>query len=306
MQSLIIATRESPLALWQAEWVKNCLEKTHPELSVKLLGITTEADRQLNTSLIQIGGKGLFVKELEEALLDGRADIAVHSMKDVPMVLPEGLCIPVMCDREDPRDVLVANDYRTLAELPAQAKVGTSSLRRQSQLIALRHDLDLVNLRGNVNTRLEKLDRGEYSAIILAAAGLKRLGLENRIQAYLTIEQVLPAAGQGVLGIECREEDERIRALIAPLNHANTYTCVSAERALCLRLGGGCQAPVAAYAEIIEKQLKLRGLVARPDGSLLLHAEESGALNLAEELGTKTAEDLLRQGAGEILRDLSL
>lgn len=301
---LTIATRESPLALWQANWVKARLNDLHPELDVRLLGITTKADKMLEIPLTQVGGKGLFVKELEEALLEKRADIAVHSMKDVPMVLPSGLCLPVMCEREEPRDVFVSNDYNSFLDLPMHAVIGTSSLRRQSQLCALRPDLRVTHLRGNVNTRLAKLDRGEYAAIILAAAGLIRLGMHSRIRDYLSIEQSLPAAGQGVLGIECRADDEKTQQLIAPLNHADSYACVTAERALCLRLGGGCQVPVAAFAQIQQDDIVLRGLVARVDGSLILRAQYTEKREHAVMLGTKTAEDLLSQGAEEILNCL--
>lgn len=301
---LTIATRESPLALWQANWVKERLEKLHPTLSVSLLGMTTQADRMLETPLIQVGGKGLFVKELEEALLDGRADIAVHSMKDMPMLLPEGLCLPVMCEREDPRDAFISNQFASIQELPPGAVIGTSSLRRQSQLRALRPDLNCMNLRGNVNTRLKKLDSGEFTGIILAAAGLKRLDLEGRIRSYLTAEQSLPAVGQGVLGVECREQDEATQELIAPLDNLIAHQCVAAERAMCMRLGGGCQVPVAAYAIIENDRIKLRGLVARVDGSVVLRYEKSGGRDAPEMLGMEVAENLLEQGAGEILRSL--
>lgn len=300
-QLLTITTRESPLALWQANWVKKQLEIIHPDLTVQLLGLTTQADKMLDIPLTQVGGKGLFVKELEEALLDRRADIAVHSMKDVPMELPNKLALPVMCEREDPRDVFVSNNFSSLSDLPNNAVVGTSSLRRQSQLCALRPDLQFVHLRGNVNTRLAKLDRGEYAAIILAGAGLIRLGLSQRIRQFLTLEESLPAAGQGVLGIECRSEDEKTQALIAPLNHLQSALCVTAERAMCKRLGGGCQVPIAAYAEIKQDKIELRGLVAREDGSLILRAQHSDSFEQAERLGKKVAEDLLQQGAQEIL-----
>jgi hydroxymethylbilane synthase len=304
-KSLIIATRESPLALWQANWVKEHLEMLHPELTVRLLGMTTKADRLLETPLYQVGGKGLFVKELEEALLDGRADIAVHSMKDVPMMLPDGLCLPVMCEREEPRDVFVSNQFASLEDISPHALIGTSSLRRQSQLRAWRSDLNITNLRGNVNTRLQKLDQGEFSAIILAAAGLKRLGLASRIRSYLSMEQSLPAVGQGVLGIECREDDEETHALIAPLNHELTHRCVAAERAMCTRLGGGCSVPIASYAQVIDDTLVLRGLVARVDGTLVLKVEKKALLADFEALGIRVAEELLQQGASEILKDIS-
>lgn len=298
---LTIATRESPLALWQANWVKQRLEELHPDLEVLLLGITTQADKMLDIPLTQIGGKGLFVKELEQALFDGQADIAVHSMKDVPMVLPQGLCLPVMCQREEPRDVLVSNQFDSIAGLPMNAIVGTSSFRRQSQVSAMRRDLQIAHLRGNVNTRLAKLDRGEYAAIILAAAGLIRLGLKDRIRSYISLDDSLPAAGQGVLGIECREEDMQTRELIAPLNDWQSAACVTAERAMCRRLGGGCQVPVAAFAEMNADTITLRGLVAKIDGSLVLRASASGSADKAESIGARVAADLYSQGAEEIL-----
>lgn len=299
---LTIATRESPLALWQAHWVKIQLEALYPNLIINLLGVTTQGDKTLETPLNKIGGKRLFVKELEEALLDGRADIAVHSMKDVPMMLPAGLCLPVMCEREDPRDAFVSNQYQNWQDLPQGAIVGTSSLRRQRQLAALRPDIELIPLRGNVNTRLTKLDRGDFSAIILAAAGLKRLGFAKRIRAYLPLTDSLPAAGQGVLGIECRIDDSTTQAFIAPLNHIASQLCVLAERAMCRRLNGSCQVPIAAYAELTNDQLQLHGLVAEVSGPLILRAEDSDDKKNAEQLGLRVAEQLLAQGAGDILR----
>lgn len=298
---LTIATRESPLALWQAQWVKAQLEARYPELTVVLLGMTTQADRLLETPLYKVGGKGLFVKELEEALLDGRADIAVHSMKDVPMMLPPGLIVPVMCEREDPRDAFVSSQFESLMALPQASVVGTSSLRRQSQILSVRPDLTVVPLRGNVNTRLNKLDQGEFAAIILAAAGLKRLDLASRIRQCLPVETVLPAAGQGVLGIECRREDAKTQAMIATLNHAASYDCVVAERALCRTLGGGCHVPIAAYAEMQQENVMLRGLVASEDGKTLLQTRQTAPRQVAEELGRRAADDLLRQGAARIL-----
>lgn len=300
---LVIATRESPLALRQAEWVRDRLQIYHPHLAVEFLGITTQADKMLSITLTEIGGKGLFVKELEEALLDGRADIAVHSMKDMTMDLPAGLCLPVICEREEPRDVLVSNQYTSLAELPASASIGTASVRRQAQLHAIRPDVVLQNLRGNVNTRLARLDKGDFHAIVLAAAGLKRMNLTHRIRSYLSLEQSLPAAGQGALGIECCEGDEAVLAQIAPLNHGLTYTCVNAERALCRRLGGGCKVPVAAFAHVHHDVLILQGLVASLDGIRILRARREGKLEHAEELGIRVAEELLSQGAEKILRE---
>lgn len=300
---LTIATRESPLALRQAEWVKEKLESLHPGLQVRFLGITTSADKMLAIPLAEVGGKGLFVKELEEALLAGQADIAVHSMKDVPMEIPPGLMIPVMCEREDPRDVLVSNEYTSLFTLPKNSIVGTSSVRRQSELRALRPDLDMRTLRGNVNTRLKKLDNGEFSAIILAAAGLIRLGLQDRIREALSLEQCLPAAGQGVLGIECRQNDQTIQELIAPLNHADSFKCVIAERTLCRHLGGNCQVPLAAYAEIMPNQrIQLRGLVASAEGQMILRAAAEDAEDQLEKLGKKVADELLTLGAATILK----
>lgn len=299
--SLTIATRESPLALWQAEWVKTQLEKLHPTLSIELLGLTTTADKLLEVPLTTVGGKGLFVKELEEALLDGRADIAVHSMKDVPMVLPDGLFLPVICVREDPRDAFISNSYLSLDELPADALLGTSSLRRQSQLMALRPDIKMENLRGNVNTRLRRLDAGDFSALILASAGLKRLNLASRIRTYLSLEHCLPAAGQGALGIECRKDDWETQTLIALLNHRESHLTVTAERAVGKRLGGGCQVPLAAYAEIVDQKIFLRALVASRDGQVILRAEHTDLPDNVETLGNLVAEELLQQGAEKIL-----
>lgn len=302
--TITIATRESPLALWQANWVKSRLEKLHPHLVVKLLGLTTTADALLDIPLADVGGKGLFVKELEEALLQGHADIAVHSMKDVPMEFPEGLYLPVMCERENPHDVLVTNENKNLKTLPKDALIGTSSFRRQSQLKALRPDLNVAPLRGNVQTRLSKLDEGKYTAIILAAAGLIRLDLQSRIRSFLSFDESLPAAGQGVLGIECRENDDAIIKLISSLNHTESALCVTAERALCKRLGGGCHAPIAAFAEIKENKIYLRGLVGRIDGTLILRAEGIAPLTDAVALGNHIAQQLIDQGAEEMLKCL--
>lgn len=302
---IVIATRESPLALAQAEAVKALLIAHHPHLSVDFLGITTQADKRLDVKLIEIGGKGLFVKELEEALIDGRADIAVHSMKDVPMDLPEGLSLPVILKREEPRDVFVSKQFRSLAEMPSGASLGTSSLRRQTQLLALRPDIELRTLRGNINTRLKRLDEGDYDAIILAAAGLKRLHMGDRISSYLTVEQSLPAAGQGALGIECREGDEHTLALIVALNDPVSNDCVTAERALCRRLGGGCSVPVAAYAQIHHEQLHLRGLVANHNGTRILRAQLKGEREHADSIGTRVAEELIQQGAEKILQEFN-
>lgn len=300
---LIIATRESPLALSQAETIKAALLKIHPHLSIEFLGITTQADKLLDITLTAIGGKGLFVKELEEALLDGRADIAVHSMKDVPMELPEGLSLPVISKREDARDAFVSDQFMSLQQLPRSASLGTSSLRRQSQILAMRPDLIMLNLRGNINTRLKRLDAGEFDALILATAGLNRMHLHSRIRGYLSIEESLPAAGQGALGIECRQDNEKVLALISPLNDDMTNVCVTAERAVCRRLGGGCQVPVAAYAQIHHRELLLRGLVANRNGTRILRAHISGQAAHAETIGLRVAEELLQQGAEKILRE---
>ncbi|MCU7843491.1 MAG: hydroxymethylbilane synthase [Candidatus Thiodiazotropha sp. (ex Monitilora ramsayi)] len=303
-QTIRIATRKSPLAMWQAEHVAAELKKAHPGIEVELLGMTTQGDKILDTPLAKIGGKGLFIKELEQGLLSGDADIAVHSMKDVPVELPEGLHLPVIMQREDPRDAFVSNNYKHLDELPEGACVGTSSLRRQSQLAERRPDLKIKSLRGNVNTRLRKLDEGEYDAIILAAAGLKRLGFESRITALIGPEQSLPAIGQGAVGIECRADDTETNALIAPLHHEETAVCVRAERAMNQRLNGGCQVPIAGYAMLESGNLWLRGLVGEPDGSDIIRGEVEGATNEAEAMGIGLAERLLEWGADEILKAL--
>ncbi len=299
-----IATRKSALALWQAEYVKACLEQHHPDLVVSLVPMVSRGDKLLDAPLAKIGGKGLFVKELETALLEQQADIAVHSMKDVPMEFPEGLGLYCICPREDPRDAFISNRYANLAALPAGSIVGTSSLRRQAQLLAQRPDLRIQFLRGNVNTRLAKLDAGEYDAIILAAAGLIRLGFAERIRSSLTVEESLPAGGQGAVGIECRAQDAAIHALLAPLNDPHTAWRVTAERALNRRLNGGCQVPIACYAVQEGKQLWLRGLVGTPDGRRLLRAEQRAPVHEAQALGIWVAEALLARGAQQILDDL--
>ena len=296
-----IATRKSPLALWQAEFVKAELLRHHPDLTVELITFTTRGDKILDTPLAKIGGKGLFVKELENALLAGEADLAVHSMKDVPMAFPEGLGLATICEREDPRDAFVSTRYAAIEDLPQGARVGTSSLRRQCQLRALRPDLVLLNLRGNVNTRLAKLDAGDYDAIILAAAGLIRLGFEARIRSSLPTTSSLPAGGQGAVGIEIRSDDQRLRELLAPLHHQPTALCVRAERALNAHLNGGCQVPIACFAEREGDQLWLRGLVGDPVDGTLLRAEARAAASDPEALGIAVAEQLLAQGAGAIL-----
>ncbi len=297
-----IATRKSALALWQAEYVKARLEASHPGLKVSLVPMVSRGDKLLGAPLAKIGGKGLFVKELETALLENEADIAVHSMKDVPMEFPEGLGLYCICEREDPRDAFVSNRFDSLDALPPGSVVGTSSLRRQAQLLARRPDLKIQFLRGNVNTRLAKLDAGEYDAIILAAAGLIRLGFGERIRSSIGVDESLPAGGQGAVGIECRTGDSEVHALLACLNHAPTATRVVAERALNKRLNGGCQVPIACYAVLEGEQLWLRGLVGQPDGTLLLRAEGRAPAAEAEALGVQVAEELLEQGAEQILK----
>ncbi|MFJ7282458.1 hydroxymethylbilane synthase [Pseudomonas sp. NPDC099000] len=297
-----IATRKSALALWQAEYVKTRLEEAHPGLLVTLVPMVSRGDKLLDSPLSKIGGKGLFVKELETALLENEADIAVHSMKDVPMDFPEGLGLFCICEREDPRDAFVSNTYASLDELPQGSIVGTSSLRRQAQLLTRRPDLEIRFLRGNVNTRLAKLDAGEYDAIILAAAGLIRLGFEDRITSAISVDDSLPAGGQGAVGIECRSVDSEIHALLAPLHHQDTATRVTAERSLNKHLNGGCQVPIACYAVLEGEQIWLRGLVGDPSGGLLLSAEARAPRGDAEALGVQVAEDLLSQGADDILK----
>ncbi|MDA8481586.1 hydroxymethylbilane synthase [Pseudomonas resinovorans] len=297
-----IATRKSALALWQAEYVKARLEEAHPGIKVSLVPMVSKGDKLLDAPLAKIGGKGLFVKELETALLENEADIAVHSMKDVPMDFPEGLGLYCICEREDPRDAFVSNRFDSLDALPAGSVVGTSSLRRQAQLLARRPDLKIQFLRGNVNTRLAKLDAGEYDAIILAAAGLIRLGFEDRIRSSISVEDSLPAGGQGAVGIECRTADSEIHALLAPLHHQATALRVTAERALNKHLNGGCQVPIACYAILDGDQLWLRGLVGEPNGGKLLRAEGRAASADAEALGVRVADELLEQGAGDILK----
>lgn len=297
-----IATRKSPLALWQAEYVRDRLIAAHPGLNVELVKMSTQGDKILDSPLAKIGGKGLFVKELEDGLLSGRADIAVHSMKDVPVELPAGLHLPVICEREDPRDAFVSNRYSSLDALPHGARVGTSSLRRQCQIMARRPDLVISSLRGNVNTRLAKLDAGDFDAIILAAAGLKRLGFERRITAYLDTDVSLPAIGQGAVGIECRRDDPRINGLLAVLDDPDTHTRVAAERAMNHRLEGGCQVPIAGHATLDGETLHLRGLVGAPDGSKVIRGDIRGPRGEAERLGIALADDLLARGAAAILK----
>ena len=305
MRSTIrIATRKSPLALWQAHFVQSRLQQLYPHLQVELLPMSTKGDKILDSPLAKVGGKGLFVKELEQAILAGDADIAVHSMKDVPVEFPEGLGLTIICERDDPRDAFVSTGFASIAELPAGSRVGTSSLRRQCQLRAQRPDLQVIDLRGNVNSRLAKLDAGEYDAILLAAAGLKRLGLHERISALLPAELSLPANGQGAVGIECRLDDNELLSLLAPLEHPQTRQRVLAERAMNRALQGGCQVPIGAYAELEGDTLWLRGLVGLPDGSRILRAELRGAVGEPEALGQALAEQLLTQGAAELLAEV--
>ncbi len=303
-KKLRIATRKSPLALWQAEYVRDRLLALHDDLEVELVKISTQGDKILDTPLAKIGGKGLFVKELEVRMLEKDCDIAVHSMKDVPMAFPDGLDVPVICERETPFDAFVSSQYENLDALPHGAKVGTSSLRRKCQLLALRPDLEILDLRGNVNSRLQKLDDGLYDAIVLASAGLIRLKMEERIRTKITPETILPAVGQGAVGIECRVDDPETRALIAPLNDPETSIRVTAERALNRRLEGGCQVPIASYAILENNELWLRGLVGSTDGKNVLRSEKRGKPEEAAEIGIAVAEDLLAQGADKILAEL--
>lgn len=301
MNKLVIASRESKLAMWQAEHIKARLEALYPQLAVEILGMTTQGDQILDKTLSKIGGKGLFVKELEQALQDGRADIAVHSIKDVPMNLPAGFALAAICEREDPRDAFVSNHYTSLHELPAGAVVGTSSLRRESQIRARFPHLTIKPLRGNVQTRLRKLDEGEFDAIILAAAGLKRLELAERIRCELAPSESLPAVGQGALGIEIRADRSDLLELLAPLNHADTAACVTAERSLSRVLGGSCQIPIGGFATITDDVITLGGFVAHPDGSVMLTASASAPRDYADALGRAVAKKLLEQDAGPLI-----
>ncbi len=304
LSELRIATRSSPLALWQAQEVARRLEPLYPDLRVSLVKMKTSGDKLLDAPLAKVGGKGLFVKELEIGILEGRADIAVHSMKDVPVDFPAGLELTLIMEREDPRDAFVSNQYDTLASMPAGSRLGTSSLRRQMQIRERYPDLEIDWLRGNVNTRLGKLDNGEYDAIILACAGLIRLGFEQRITAAIEPEECLPAIGQGAVGIEVRCDDTEVHQLLAPLGHAETRVRIAAERALSETLSGGCQVPIAGFAVLNDDQIYLRGLVGEPDGSLILRAEATGKAEDAVSIGKSIAEDLLAQGADRILSRL--
>jgi hydroxymethylbilane synthase len=302
---IVIATRESALALWQANYIRRWLIELYPQSEISILGMTTRGDQILNTSLSKIGGKGLFIKELEQSMAEGRADIAVHSMKDVPMNMPSGFVLAAITEREDPRDAFISNQYASLDTLPAGSVVGTSSLRRESQLRARFPNLQVQPLRGNVQTRLRKLDEGQYAAIILAAAGLKRLGLANRITTVLSPELSLPAVGQGALGIECLSDKIDLVKLMQPLHHIETAQCVKAERAMSRELGGSCQVPLGGFAEIIEKELVLRGFVASPDGSRMVSKQLTGKPEIGETVGIHLAQALKAQGADEILAALA-
>ena len=299
-KKIVLGTRGSKLAMWQAEWVKAGLENAHEGITVELNKIKTTGDKILDVPLAKVGGKGLFVKEIEEAMLRGEIDIAVHSMKDVPTEFPEGLHLAVICKREDPRDALISSGL-SLSELPANARVGTSSLRRSCQLLSLRPDLNILSLRGNLDTRLRKLDEGQFNAIILAAAGVKRLGWQDRITEYLSTDTSLPAIGQGAIGIECRKDDAEIHRIIETLNHNESYICVSSERACLKKLEGGCQVPIAAHAGLDGQELTIRGLVGSLDGKTIIKSTVEGRATDADALGTSLAEALLAKGARAIL-----
>lgn len=305
MKTLRIATRQSPLALWQAHFIKQKLHLAHPELHIEICGMTTTGDKLQKGPLHQSGGKRLFVKELEQALLAGKADIAVHSMKDVPLDFPEGLGLSAICEREDPRDAFLSAQYAALTELPPGAVVGTASLRRTSQLLALHPLLNIQPLRGNIDTRLRQMEEGRYAAIILAAAGLIRLGLQTKIKSYFSPEEFIPAAGQGALGIECRVDDHETLKCIRVLDHPATHRCVTAERALSHHLQGGCQVPIGAYAINEGDQLVLHAIVASPDGQMILRAQASGPHSDPEKLGIEVAEILIAQGAEKILQGIA-
>ena len=299
-----IATRQSPLALWQAHFVAQRLEALFPEVTTELVKMLTQGDKILDAPLAKIGGKGLFVKELEQGLLNGTADIAVHSMKDVPVDFPPGLQLSAILTREDPTDALVSSRFHCLADLPENARIGTSSLRRQSQIKARFPQAEILSLRGNVNTRLAKLDAGEYDAIILASAGLKRLQLAHKITESLPVTISLPAIGQGAIGIESRVNDDEITQYLVALHDPKTGVCVNAERAMNARLQGGCQVPIAGYAIIHNEHVWLRGLVGRPDGSLIYHSEARAPIAQAEQVGYAVADALLAQGADAVLQAL--
>lgn len=303
-KKIVIGTRGSQLALWQANWVKSEIEKRHPELTVELEKIKTTGDKILDVPLAKVGGKGLFVKEIEEALLEGRAHLAVHSMKDVPTFFPDGLSLRCITEREDPRDAVFSRNHVKLLDLPEGASIGTSSLRRQSQILNLRPDFRILQLRGNLDTRMKKLDNGDFDAIILAGAGVKRLGWADRITELLPVDLSLPAIGQGALGIETRTDDEYINGLVAFFDHPETSYCVRGERALLKRLEGGCQVPIAAHGELSGGTIKITGLVASTDGKNIIKDTVSGSRDDCERLGVELAEKLLKNGAYDILKDL--
>ena len=304
LSKLRIISRESPLAMWQANHVRDTIRSHHPGLEVEIIGIKTQADRFLDASLPSLGGKGVFVKELEQALLEGSADLAVHSMKDVTIDLPEPLALPVIMQREDVRDVMISNQYREFAALPPRARIGTSSLRRRCQIKAIRPDLEILDIRGNVGTRLGKLDAGHYDALILAAAGVKRLGLAERISEFLDTALLLPAIGQGALGLETRAGDSAVQEIIAPLNDMTTHTCLRAERSLSRTLYGGCHVPVAGHAVINGNNIHINALVGRLDGSEIIRSSISGGVEQGEALGITLGRELLGKGADAILREL--
>jgi hydroxymethylbilane synthase len=304
MHTLRLATRNSPLALKQAELIKLALEQTHTNLHIEVIGFTTTGDRLLGTPLASQGGKGLFVKELEQALLNQNADLAVHSVKDMPVQSASGLMLAAICKRADARDAFISNHYMKLEDLPLGASIGTASLRRQCQLKAVRPDLIVHSLRGNVNSRIQKLDAEQFDAIILAAAGLTRLGLSTRISSYLDVQQFIPAVGQGALGLECRRNDPHTLELVQALNHPPSYYCIMAERAMNRHLQGGCQVPIGAYATIEDKELILKGMVGKIDGSILLTSQSKGCPADAEKIGMQVAKELLLQGAGNILQEI--
>jgi hydroxymethylbilane synthase len=309
-KKVIIGTRSSKLALWQAEWVKSELQRMNPGLEVELNKIKTTGDKILDVPLAQVGGKGLFVKEIEEALLKGEADLAVHSMKDVPTEFPEGLYLPIICKREDPRDAFITSrsggsfKFTGFQMLPQGASIGTSSLRRSCQLLSSRPDLKIMQLRGNLDTRLRKLDEGQFDAIILAAAGVNRLGWSDRITELIPVSLSLPAIGQGAIGIECRVDDEDIKRLIRPLNHPETALCVRAERSCLKKLEGGCQVPIAAYATTTGNRIVIDGLVGSVSGDRIIRAHREGNIDDPESLGTALGEELLSKGAEKILAEV--
>lgn len=303
-RTIRIATRKSALAMWQAEYVQAELERHYPHITVELVPMSTQGDKILDTPLAKIGGKGLFIKELEIAMMEGRADIAVHSMKDIPVAFPEAFGLHAICKRENPFDAFVSNHYNTIDALPQGAVVGTSSLRRQALIRKYRPDLQIRDLRGNVNTRLAKLDNGDYDAIILASAGLIRLGMQDRIVQQLPPEVSLPAVGQGAVGIECRNDDAELIELLSALNDPHTHCRVTAERAMNARLEGGCQVPIGSFATLDDGVITITGMVGQPDGSVLLYASATGDASRAAELGVEVADNLLEQGAGDILASL--